>query len=805
MSDLFPDSDAPPDDAGYLDAAVPGGGASTGATGPGPGAAGAVAEGETVQVLGSLLAITFRNDENGYTVARLEVERREQPLTVVGLMPGVELGDSLAITGRWRSHPAYGRQLDVLRCELRLPTGRAGLVKYLGGGRIHGVGPKTAEKIVDALGTDLLARLEANPALLTTVPGLTRGKAAAIAAQLREQRASAAALAFLQEHGLGPAQAQRVWRRYGERTQQIVRENPWRLAEDVRGVGFRTADQLARSLGHAPDSEARIAAGLAHLLAGAAQEGHVGVPRELLLERAAPFLEVDEDRAAAVLGRCLQDGRCVEDGLVYRPELLAAERAIARHVRRLVGAGEPLVSVAADSAIAFSERRNRIELAPDQRRALAIALGARVAVITGGPGVGKTTIVRCLLDVLLAQGCRVALAAPTGRAARRLAEATGADASTLHRLLGITPSGTPVRRPGGVAGATGGSAAGSTASADGGDGAASGDGGNGGGGDAVESLAERVLGEPLAVDVLIVDEMSMVDVPLMAVVLAALPDGAGLLLVGDVDQLPSVGPGEVLRALIDSGVVPVARLATIFRQGEHSGIVRVAHQLDAGEAPEFDEGPSGQAFFVERDNPAAVLDALRAMVVERIPRRFGLDALRDVQVLTPVHAGPLGTVALNDALRAALNPPAPDRAELTRFGRLFRTGDKVMQVRNNYDLGVFNGDIGRLVALDDDSGEAVVDFGDRRVEYALDSLDQLEPAFAITCHKSQGSEFPAIVMPLVTSHFMMLRRNLVYTAFTRARSVLVVVGQLRALQMAAATTGSGQRHSRLAERLRDGA
>ena len=722
----------------------------------------AAPDGEPARLLGTLLSITFRNEENGYTVARLEAEALRETVTVVGLMPGVELGDTLSITGEWKSHPAYGRQLEVQRCELRLPTGRSGLIKYLGGGRIRGVGPRTAEKIVDALGTDLLARLEQNPALLATVPGLTRGKAAAIAAQLAEQRASAAALAFLQEHGLGPAQSLRVWRRYGERTVQVVRENPWRLAEDVWGIGFRTADQVARSLGHAVDSEHRIAAGLSHMLGQAAQEGHVGVPTELLLERAAPFLEVDEQRAETVLLQCLEEGRLVEDELVYLPELLAAEQSVARHVRRLASGGEPLVTLAPESAIAFAERRNEIELATDQRRALHVALGSRVSVITGGPGVGKTTIVRCLLDVLREQDCRVALAAPTGRAARRLSEATGADASTLHRLLGITPAGTPV--PG----------------------------------------TPLTGPEPLALDVLIVDETSMVDIGLMAAVLSALPDGAGLVLVGDVDQLPSVGPGEVLRALIESDVVPVARLSTIFRQGEHSGIVRVAHQLNAGEPPEFDEGPDGQAFFVERDAPAAVLSALRTMVTERIPRRFGMHPVRDVQVLTPLHNGPLGTVALNDALREALNPAAPGRAELTRFGRLFRVGDKVMQVRNNYDLNVFNGDIGLLASLDEESGEAAVQFDDRRVEYTLDALDQLEPAFAITCHKSQGSEFPAVVLPLVTGHFMMLRRNLVYTAFTRARQVLVAIGQPRALQMAAASTGSGQRHGRLAERLRAG-
>jgi exodeoxyribonuclease V alpha subunit len=710
-----------------------------------------------VTLTGTLLSITFRNEDNGYTVARLEPEDGGKPIAVVGPMPGVVEGDTLRLSGRWTRHPTYGRQVEVERCELRPPAGRRGLVRFLGGGRIKGVGPKTAERIVDTLGTDVLERLERNPGLLNTVPGLGRGKARLILAQLQEQRTAAAALVFLQEHGLGPGLSQRVWRAYGERTVEVVRDNPWRLAEEVWGVGFRTADLLARGLGHEPDSAQRIAAGLTHLLGRAAQEGHVGLPAELLVEQAAPFLEVDELPVREVLAACIEERRVLDDGLVYRPELLAAERALAARVRALLDPPAPLVTLAPAAAVVYAEQRSGLSLAPDQRRALELALGSRLAVITGGPGVGKTTIVRLLLDVLVSQGRRVALAAPTGRAARRLAQATGAEASTLHRLLGIQPAGAGFARP---------------------------------------------LAEPLDLDVLIVDETSMVDLALMAAAVSALPDEAGLILVGDADQLPSVGPGEVLAAFIDSGMVPVARLSTIFRQAEHGGIVRVAHDLNSGEVPAFDEGPGGEAFFVERNDAAAAAETIRALVVERIPRRFGLDPLRDVQVLTPLHGGPLGTVALNELLREALNPPAPGRPELSRFGRLFRLGDKVMQVRNNYDLAVFNGDIGVITALDPEEGSLTIDFEGRSVEYGLDALDQLEPAFAITCHKSQGSEFPAVVLPIVGAHSMMLRRNLVYTAFTRARRVLCAVGQWRALHAAVAAVGSGQRHSRLAERLR---
>jgi len=713
-------------------------------------------EGGLVELRGSLLGITFRNDENGYTVGRLEPEEYGPPIVLVGAMPGVEVGDSLLVRGTWTEHPHYGKQLAVRSCELRLPTGRTGLVKFLGGGRIHGVGPKTAEKIVDALGLDVLERLERNPELLATVPGLSKPKSRAIMAQLHEMRESSAALVFLADHGLGAAHAMRVWKQYGSSTVELVRSNPYRMAEEVFGIGFRTADQVARSLGLAADSPHRIAAGLSWLLGRAALEGHVGLPRELIVTSAAPFLELDEAPIETELAACLADGRLIEDGLVYRPDLLAAERAVAGHVARLL-CGAPAVSLAPEAAVALAERRAHLQLSPDQRRAVGVVLGSKLSVVTGGPGVGKTTLVRCLVDLFQHQGRSVSLAAPTGRAARRLAETSGCEASTLHRLLGLTP---------------------------------------------VSFQFKSTREEPLPVDVLVIDEMSMVDVALMAATLAALPDAATLVLVGDVDQLPSVGPGEVLRAFIDSGVVPVARLQTVFRQAANSGIVRVAHQVNEGEAPEFDEAATGQAFFVERGDARAAIDAITMLATERIPRRFGLDPLRDVQVLTPMHRGPVGTVALNEALREVLNPRSDARHELSRFGRLYREGDKVMQVKNNYDLDVFNGDIGLLALLDEDGHTAEVDFDGRRVVYGLDQLDQLEPAFAITCHKSQGSEFPAVLMPLFSAQYMMLRRNLVYTAVTRARQVLVLLGEPKALATALQRVDTGTRQHRLTERLR---
>ncbi|MFT7462138.1 MAG: exodeoxyribonuclease V alpha subunit [Pseudohongiellaceae bacterium] len=713
-----------------------------------------------VSIDGTLSVVTFRNEDNGYTVGKVDTEGGDDDIpdtaTVVGTMAGVEMGDTVRVTGRWTTHPTYGRQLAVESCEVRLPSGRRGLIQFLGGGRIKGVGPKTAEKIVDVLGTDVLQRLERNPALLATVPGISDSRARGIMSQLLDQQEAAAALVFLQEHGLGGAAAHKVWKHYGVHTVEKVRSNPYRLADEIFGIGFKTADTVARSMGHELDGPFRIAAGLSYLLGRAAMEGHVGLPAEALIERTAPFLEVGEQAVEAVLIEGFEERRLIDDGLVYRPDLYDAEVEVARHARRLIEDPTCPIDVDPHAALIWAEKAAGLELAPDQREALQTSLTHKLSVITGGPGVGKTTIVRLLVDVLQKQHRKVSLAAPTGRAARRLEQATGREAATIHRLLGIRPAG---------------------------------------GG------AFQRKDTPLDADVLIVDEMSMVDITLMASVLSALPDEACLILVGDRDQLPSVGPGEVLSAFTASGLVPVSRLTTVFRQAANSGIVRVAHELNSGEVPRFDEDSEGQAFWVERPDPIDCLQALRSLILERIPQRFGLDPLKDVQVLTPMHRGPVGTIALNENLREVLNPTAPGKPELRRFGKLYRQGDKVMQVRNNYDLEVFNGDIGRITELNESESVVSINFEGRQVEYSLDQIDQLEAAFAITCHKSQGSEFPAVLLPLYQSQFMMLRRNLVYTAFTRASRVLVAMGEWAALQRAAATADAGRRHSRLAERM----
>lgn len=706
---------------------------------------------------GTITRITYRNEQNGYTVATLDLDQEARSVTIVGILAGIEMGDTIRVHGQWTTDPRYGPQLKIDSSEVRIPTGRKGLIRFLGGGRIKGVGPKTAEKIVDTLGLDVLQRLERKPHLLSLVDGISSARSLSIAKQLEEHREESGSFVFLAELGLGPQLAHRVFKAYGTNTVAKVRENPYRVADEIHGIGFRIADQMAQSLGHEKDSAFRIAAGLRYLLGQAAtQEGHVGLPPEALTEAAAAFLEVDTLNAESVLADMVTDSRLIEDELIYRPELHRHEVAVAQDLSRRASDPRPLTRLEGAAAVTRAESAAGVELAEDQRDAILTALRSRVSVITGGPGVGKTTLIRVLVHLLATEGLSVSLAAPTGRAARRLEEATGSNASTLHRLLGLLPSE-----------------------------------------DGFRSIRE----EPLSLDVLIVDEVSMVDISLMAAVVEALPENAGLICVGDVDQLPSVGPGEVLGDLIKSKRVPVGRLTTIFRQAEHSSIVRVAHELNDGQIPTFDEGREGQAFFVEKTQAEEALDAVLNMVSDRIPNAFELDAKKDVQVITPIHGGPLGTVALNEALRDTLNPPQEDRPEIERFGRLFRQGDKVMQVRNNYDLMVFNGDIGTLDFLDPDDGHMTVQFHNRKIDYSLDELDQLTPAYAITCHKSQGSEFPAVVMPLIAGHFVMLRRNLVYTAVTRAKSVLVMVGEPRALSIAASRPGSGQRHTALKDRL----
>jgi exodeoxyribonuclease V alpha subunit len=760
---------------------------------------------ETVQ--GTVEKIVFAGSDGTFTVARLNVDGTREPLTIVGGLLGIPVGARLRVTGRRENTSRFGSQFRVSGFTEIAPATLEGMRKYLGSGLIKGIGPEFAARIVDRFGIETLEVLDSDPGRISEVPGIGPTRARAIRDAWSAQREVRKVMVFLQGYGVSPAFAARIYKRYGVAAVALLRENPYRLAFDVWGIGFLSADKLAAALGIARESAARIDAGVRHVLEQASTDGDVFVPRERLVREAAALLGTAEGLPQAAVDRLAQAGEvAVEarpeasplDGgeAVYTTALHRAEVALANGVIRLLAAEGKTVAIDAKRALAWYEGEAGITLARHQAEAVERALVERVLVITGGPGVGKTTIVRGVVSILTRKGLRVSLAAPTGRAAKRLSEATGQPAATLHRLMEWRPAG-------GVFG--------------------------------------RAAARPLDTDLLVVDEASMLDVRLGADLMAALASGSRLVLVGDVDQLPSVGPGTVLRDLIASGVVPTVRLTEIFRQAHQSLIVRNAHRIHDGEMPELgprpadDGAPAAAAsttagadgpaaglvrrdfFFLEEPDAARAADIVRDLVVSRLPRHYGFPP-HDVQVLCPMHRGDLGAGNINRLLQQALTGDGPG---LARGGRIFRAGDKVMQIRNDYDKDVFNGDIGRVERIEaggrleggeaagasspasSDAGEAlIVRFDEREVVYAVEDLDELQLAYAATVHKAQGSEYPAVVIPVHTQHFVMLQRNLLYTAVTRARQLVVLVGTRKALGIAVRNADVALRCSRLAVRLR---
>lgn len=710
---------------------------------------------------GIVETVTYHDAETGFSVLRVETSEAAPPVTVVGRLPAIHAGESIRGEGQWVQNREYGRQFQADSLSVTPPASAHGIRKYLASGLIEGIGPELAGRLVEAFGDGVFEVIEREPKRLLEVSGIGKKRQEVILGAWKEQKALREVLVFLYSHGVSTSQAQQIHRRYGLESAAIVTEDPFRLARDFTGIGFKTADRIAASIGLQADSPRRLRAGLEFALTRFGLDGHCAAPREELLERAAELLGVEAAGLEAELDRQIEDqelvrGVIAERECVYLPPLHFAETRIVdslalRLARTLDPPREPIPGV-----IAAVESEVGLELAPGQRRALERALTEPVSIITGGPGVGKTTILRCLLLALKRQNRRVALCAPTGRAARRLGEATGEEASTIHRLLEYNPGTRQFRH----------------------------------------DHRQR-----LECDALILDEASMVDLALFHQLLRALPDGASLTLVGDADQLPSVGPGQVLRDLIESDVVPVEALETIFRQSSKSEIVDNAHRILRGELPEphLDRERPGEFYFVEAEEPETILEVLEKMLRERIPRRFGLDPLRDVQVLTPMHRSLVGARALNEFLQELLNPPG--RAQVERHGRIYRLGDKVMQTENDYDREVFNGDLGFISALDEVSESLLVEMGDRQVRYGFAELDALSPAYACTVHKSQGSEYPAVILPLHTQHYLMLLRKVLYTAVTRARKLVILVGSRRALEIAVGRDDRGQRVSGLGERL----
>ncbi|MBP8128512.1 MAG: ATP-dependent RecD-like DNA helicase [Candidatus Hydrogenedentes bacterium] len=705
-----------------------------------------------VTIEGVVERVVYENAENGFFVARLKQEGRPDLLTFVGTFLAVSPGETVRLTGRWVDEKRFGRQLRVESFQTVLPATVQGIEKYLGSGLVEGVGPVYAKRLVETFGVETLRVIDEEPARLQRVPGIGPKRAAQIREAWARQKSVQSIMIFLQGHGIGTALAAKIYKRYGDGAVAVLRENPYRLAQDISGVAFRTADKIARELGIAPEAPQRIQAGLLHVLDEAANDGHVCLKRENLLKDGAELLQVPETAIESPFQALVLENRMVaEDDWTFAVRWHAAESGCAERLKRLAAARDDLPPIKnVDNALRYAERAQSIELSPEQRDAVRIGLSAKVMVITGGPGTGKTTVIKSILAINEKKSVVCLLAAPTGRAAKRMEEATGRPARTIHRLLEYSPQ-------------------------------------NGG--------FTRNEYNPLHVELLVIDEASMIDIALMHHLLKALPSYARLILVGDIDQLPSVGPGSVLLDIIASNCFPTVRLHTVFRQAAESGIIANAHRINTGQQPLFN---TKDFFLIQRSDPAQALETVVEVVQRRLPRSFGFDPARDIQVLAPMHRGDAGVTRLNEALQQALNPngaPVPRRN--------FRAGDKVMQLRNNYELEVFNGDVGVITDVREDERALGVSFDNHEVLYDFDDLDDLGLAYAATVHKSQGSEYPAVVLALLPQHYMMLQRNVLYTAITRARRVVVIVGTPKAIATAVRNNMITRRNTRLTERLRN--
>ena len=734
---------------------------------------------------GSVERITFYNPENGYTVLRLRPEHTkgihappktslafDGLATVVGNLPDVSPGEHLRLQGQWDRHPKHGVQFKAEVCEQTLPATIAGIQGYLGSGMIKGIGPKLAERIVAQFKEDTFAIIEQNSERLLEVPGIGLDRTGRITKAWQEQKQVKEIMVFLHGHGVSTNLAVKIYKTYGDKSLETVQQNPYQLERDIYGVGFKTADRIAQALGLPADHPSRIEAGIVFALNEMINDGHVYAPRDLLLQRATELLEVPKELLLPALDRLAQEDRVRPDLIpfdsnkdgkravsqargsdgtpaIYLTPLYFGEKGVAERVRVLAGS-PPLAKTMNHSLFPADE------LSAEQQAAIEMALTHPVSILTGGPGTGKTTCLKALIDTLDAQHKKFALASPTGRAAKRLSEATGRGARTIHRLLEYSP---------------------------------------------LEGFKHNE-NNPLDLDFLVVDEASMLDLLLTNHLLKAVKPGSHVLFVGDVDQLPSVGAGDVLRNLIHSGIAPVTRLNTIFRQAANSKIITNAHLINQGKLPVFSQGDGDFFLFTAEDAPGAA-DWVIQIVTERVPQKFGYDAARDIQVISPIYRGPAGVIALNDRLQEKLNPPSPNKIERRLFGTVFRLGDKVMQTQNNYDKDVYNGDFGFIQGMDTIEQTLSVDFDGRNVNFEWSEADQLTLAYAVSVHKAQGSEFPVVVMPIVTQHYTMLQRNLLYTAITRARRLCVLAGNRKAVGMAVRNNKVANRFTALEWRLQE--
>lgn len=717
------------------------------------------AEPSTHEVLAGLVErVTYHNGDNGFCVLRIKARGHRDLVTVVGHAATIAAGEWVTASGEWINDRNHGQQFKTRFMRTSAPTSIDGIEKYLGSGMIRGIGPVYAKKMVKAFGEKVFDIIEAEPDRLREVTGIGQVRAKRITDAWAEQKIVREIMVFLHSHTVGTARAVRIYKTYGADAVQVMTENPYRLARDIRGIGFKTADTIAMKLGIEKTAMIRVRAGISYALTEAMDEGHCGLPVEELVPLAVELLEVDKGLVQTAMDLELSEGTVIADTVgetacIFLAGLYRAEKVIAERLLRLVNGTLPWPYIDPEKALPWIEQKTGLKLAETQVAAIRLALLSKTMVITGGPGVGKTTIVNSILRILAAKGTNLLLCAPTGRAAKRMTEATGFEAKTIHRLLEVDPKG------GGF---------------------------------------KRGTDNPLECDLLVVDETSMVDVMLMQALLKAVPDNSALLIVGDIDQLPSVGPGQVLADVIASGAVSVVRLTEVFRQAAQSWIITGAHRINQGLIPDLSK-PEGESdfYFVHADDPETAVPRIVELVKTRIPQRFGLDPIRDIQVLCPMNRGGVGARSLNIELQAALNPAGERKVE--RFGWTFAPSDKVMQIENDYDKEVYNGDIGYIDDVDPDDGELTASFDGRTVTYGFGELDTLVPAYAATIHKSQGSEYPAVVIPVMTQHYAMLQRNLLYTGVTRGKRLVVLVGQKKAVAIAVKNISGRRRWSKLDE------
>jgi exodeoxyribonuclease V alpha subunit len=719
-----------------------------------------------MEIEGQVERITYSNEENGFTIAKVKVADKRELVTVVGNLFSVNSGEVLKLTGEWQYHPKFGEQFRITSYESIVPATVKGIEKYLGSGLIKGIGPVTAKRLVSEFGLDTLNVIETDTKRLLDVDGIGQKRIGMIRKAWNDQKEIREVMVFLQDKGVSPVYGAKIFKQYGRESIKVVRGNPYRLAADIFGIGFITADKIAENLGIAKDSQVRAEAGILYVLHKLSDEGHVYYPYESLIEECEKILGVDKETIVKAFGRIASDRKITIEDLnkeeikennkaVYLTKLYDAEVGIADKLKALMEVPKTLISFDGDRAIEWVQRELKINLAENQKLAVREAIDKKIMIVTGGPGTGKTTIINSIIRIYKKLGHRVLLAAPTGRAAKRMSEAAACEARTIHRLLEFSPKERGFKRNG-------------------------------------NNLLEAEL--------IVIDETSMVDTLLMYNFLQAVPKEATLILVGDIDQLPSVGAGNILKDIIDSAKVPVVMLTEIFRQAKESLIVINAHRINNGQMPVFGHNSDQlrDFYFFEIEEPEQVLGKIIELCGEKIPEKFGYRPVDDIQVLTPMHKGIVGAANLNTELQRHLNP---SKDELVRGGRILKVGDKVMQIRNNYDKEVFNGDIGRIVGINREDQEVMVRYDGRKVPYEYSELDEIVMAYAISVHKSQGSEYPAIVMPVLTQHFMLLQRNLLYTGITRGKKLVVLVGTKKAVAIAIRNDKPQKRFTLLRERL----